>query len=640
MLTKKENRILQLLSLKKDPVTSSEISTILGYSVRSVKNYIKNINELFPNAVSSSGKGYTFNRSITVDFLSEDTIPQTFDERKMFLFKNILKNGLEYELDDLADCLCISSDTLYKEIRLFNHELMNNNLKIVITDGIVSISGSEKNKRLAISRFITNDIKNTVFSYSTLQKYYPDYQIDTLHEIIVRALKKEDYYLDDFSIFSLLLHIVIAADRSKIQSELNLKPSAQSTTISIPDYINELVSIICKEVTDIPQVYLSPTDYKDLAVLLYTRLVSPKEIKNAFNSSGEELDADVLELIKKIDNELQSVYNIHFNDYQSKLRFYIHIKNLCVRAKNKIDISNPMISEAKNHIYIYDVAISIALIIERKYNCTISEDEVAYIAIHLIFSFNQETNFGSKLSVLLICPNYQDIQYTLAARIKNTFGNDIAFLDTIGYFKQLDPSCYDLILSTIDGKSEIPYNYLKISTNFQSDDIYEISKAIETIKKQRREDKFLTGIQFFFKPELFFIDHSEDADMENVLSNAADILYQKNYVADNYKSALLMREQFYPTTYGDVAIPHPLNPNVIRSAIAVCINKKGIHWCNGQTVKVVFILALCQKEQSLFTEIFDSISLILSNPESVRLISKVKSHQQFMDLLCTIFKSI
>lgn len=634
MLTSKETHIIQILSMKKEPVSSKELAQNLGCSVRSIKSYIKYINEEYSDAIVSSRKGYHLNRNISRNVFMENKAPQSVDERKSFLFKNLLLKGEKYDIEDLAGLLCISSETLIREIRLFNQELAKDHLKIVYNEENVRIEGSEKNKRSAISRFISEDVKSAVFSYETLKEYFPSYQIDTFYEEMVEILKNNGFYLDDFSIFNFLLHIVIAADRSKLATNYEIRTEDSFSRLIIPKHITKLINEIDRRFSSITNIHLSQEDCRELALLLYTRLTNENETKDTLDSVFENSSPDIVRLIRIIEDYLKSVYNIEISDYQAKLRFLIHIKNLCIRIKERISISNPMIYEARKHLYIFDVAISIGKIIESYYQCILSEDEIAYIAIHLIFSISQNTDDDNKLSVLLMCPNYSNIQQFLRTKIKSFFLNNIGTLDVIGFYRQISSSRYDLVITAFETKSMLPENYVKISTTLNSKDIGRISDKIEDITAERTKKKFIHGLESFLKPEFFFVDQSDSLDMKTLLTLMSDRLWKDGCVSSEYKEYLIIREQQYPTTYGEVAIPHPINYDAIQSAIAVGVNKNGIAWCNGKIIKVVFILAFRKDDQIHFSEILDYLSGILLDDAHIKRLSKTETYEDFLEQLC------
>ena len=101
---------MQTISLIKElkntvePLTSTELSNCIGVSSRTIKNYIQEINTIYPNSIISSQKGYIIDKDIAQDLLgnSQDTILQTSIERISFIINQIIQRE-SINIFDLCD---------------------------------------------------------------------------------------------------------------------------------------------------------------------------------------------------------------------------------------------------------------------------------------------------------------------------------------------------------------------------------------------------------------------------------------------------------------------------------------------------------------------------------------------------------
>ncbi|SCL92563.1 MULTISPECIES: PTS sugar transporter subunit IIA [Tissierellales] len=103
------------------------------------------------------------------------------------------------------------------------------------------------------------------------------------------------------------------------------------------------------------------------------------------------------------------------------------------------------------------------------------------------------------------------------------------------------------------------------------------------------------------KKELIYLD-TKAKNKEELLSKLSDILYEKGYVKESFKQAIIDREKIYPTglpTLGaKVALPHTDTEHVIKPAILVSTLEKPVKFIemgNGTTVldvEMVFMLAV------------------------------------------------
>ena len=106
-------QILRILKEADSPITSSSLSNALNVSPRSVKTYVNEINEVLPETISSSRKGYVIDKGKADELLEESKslIPQTKEERVNFIINELIKRG-PINAHDLCDTLFVSYSTL------------------------------------------------------------------------------------------------------------------------------------------------------------------------------------------------------------------------------------------------------------------------------------------------------------------------------------------------------------------------------------------------------------------------------------------------------------------------------------------------------------------------------------------------
>ena len=124
-MKKKQLELIQFISEQNKPLTGNEIATFLDISSRTVKNYIKEINETYDkNIIISSRYGYeinpNFDYSIIID-KEDNTIPQSFEERTFYIIKRLYSShGNGVNIFELADELYIGYSTLKNIIAKMN----------------------------------------------------------------------------------------------------------------------------------------------------------------------------------------------------------------------------------------------------------------------------------------------------------------------------------------------------------------------------------------------------------------------------------------------------------------------------------------------------------------------------------------
>lgn len=110
-MTNKKIDVLNYLQKSATWKTAAEISASLGYSVRSIKSYIRELNSVKPDTILSSQKGFLLNNYEYANEListANTGLPQTKEERIFFIIKKLVVEDTPYNLDQFADDLFVS----------------------------------------------------------------------------------------------------------------------------------------------------------------------------------------------------------------------------------------------------------------------------------------------------------------------------------------------------------------------------------------------------------------------------------------------------------------------------------------------------------------------------------------------------
>ena len=114
--------------MENSQTAASTLADKMSVSVRSVKTYVKEINEEYSNAISSSRDGYRVYMNIAKQIIDNDNthIPQTSEERVTYIINELIHhNGSNKIIDmyDLCDEMYISLSTLKNELNKVKRKL-------------------------------------------------------------------------------------------------------------------------------------------------------------------------------------------------------------------------------------------------------------------------------------------------------------------------------------------------------------------------------------------------------------------------------------------------------------------------------------------------------------------------------------
>ncbi len=637
-MREKEYQVMKYLGEQTGWCTASLLAKAVGSSVRSVKTYIGNLREQYPGLIESSRSGFRIcDREKLVELLKEtdQRIPQNAESRKAYILKSLLIDNQTRDLDELAAELCISPVTLANELAAVKSELIPFELVFRTKQNMAYIDEPEKNKKKMISHLILEESRDFFTSLDILQNYIPHYDLKAVRRIVTEALTVQHLFMDDFSLLNFILHIGITMERSygRKTTAPALADQATTETLRIPGHILTLLAQITGTLGARYDIFFTADEIHDLALLLMTRIAHEEGSAPASSYLNDAVGEEISALVNKIHQSIMETFNLDINNQDFLMRFALHLRNLVVRLENDITLRNPQMLNIKNtYPYIYEVSVFIADIISRAYNQKLSEDEIAYIALHIGVLIEEQKALKDKVKVLLLCPSYYSSDTRLAARIRDTFQDSLLLTHIITSPDELTGcSDYDCILSTIvlPGYPGVPI--LHISDYFRSEDVGHIADLLHSIKRKKLQARLEHKLKFLFKDGLFFYNN-DSLDRDTVIDQMALALQNQDYVGTTYREQIYEREAISSSAYANIAMPHPLGMSARATAIAVYIAPSGISW-TGATVNLVFMLAIHADDRLLFRDIFDFVTEIISDEKYMLAILNTKTYDDFIDLL-------
>ena len=147
-----KSKIMTLLKLLQEAdhwMTANQLSVKTDISVRSIKNYVSEINSLEPHTIISSQHGYKLDKIKAASYIqkSESRISQGSEERVNHLITRLIKSKQALNMYDLSDELYVSLSTIKSDLSKIRNRISPFNLNLVHSSDNLQITGLEKNKR-------------------------------------------------------------------------------------------------------------------------------------------------------------------------------------------------------------------------------------------------------------------------------------------------------------------------------------------------------------------------------------------------------------------------------------------------------------------------------------------------------------
>lgn len=642
-MKKKEQELLNYLSEFNKPIRSAEIANALDISVRSVKNYVHNINSLYgKNIILSSRNGYELNLQNNYSLVltnSSEQIPQTLEERSFFIIKQlVLNHSVQIEIFDLCDSLCVSYSTIKSIISKMNKTYSSYNLEFYCEHDCVRIKGDEINKRKLLSYIINEESKSSIMNVNVLKNNFASIDVEKLQNIIFTTFKKYNYYLNDFSSMNLLLHLLIIVDRELNGNELN--DGQNEVSIDNQDELNFLNEFIAQLETTFE---ISINKYERFEIYMLFKTNANFSIENSSKKLKELVGDNIIELIDKYVEDINNIYMVDLSSKAFKTPFTLHLKNLLLRAQSGKYTSNPMAETIKNNSpLIFDIAIYISLDLAERFNIKINEDETAFLAMHIGSEIERQADNKDKIPVAILCPNYHNMADQIMNSLMLNFGNQLNMVGSIhnenDFYTLNNP--VSILFTTIPVTTKIintntnePLDIVLISPLNLKSQFSIIQNAILQAQEKYRDRKLKVKFNDFFEQSLFVVD-SKLKNKKQVLTKLCDCLLVQNYVDTNFEESVYKRENAAGTAFGNVAIPHSIEMNAIKTSIAVAISKEGIQW-NSNIVHIVLLLAINKADRRSFRALYESLISLFSEDKVIQEIRNCTSFDEFKSIIYT-----
>lgn len=635
-MKKTEKEIIQLLLSTQDWMTARQLSLKMNISVRTVKSYIKNINEVITNGIVSSHSGYkgnfeTLNTALSTAEKQRQVISSQ-EDRVVLILKKIIDSNQEIDLYELADFFFVSESTMKNDLNMAKQLASKRNLNLIFHKNKIYLNGKEKDKRMLINDFLSSEVGNSLFNFEKLSQTINNERFEKIREVVINTFSEFKFYTNDYLLNNIVMHISIAITRMNQKSFLEQNDNSILKT----DNFYAAATQIAQQISKTFKVNYERSELLSLAILIQS---SVNEINfTAINETqlGQLIDSQTTNLIVKIISALNENYYINLNVADFKVRFSLHINNLITRLKNNISVKNPIKSKIKKECpLIYDCAVSVASIIEEETSYQISEDEIAYLSFHLGYAIEVKQQNQEKITCCLLSPAYYNMNKEILDRLTRLYSDDIIIKQIITDEADLSHLKTDLIISTIDLTSNPSFPQVRINPFISKKDREVIEQKINIIQKEKYAATLKKDLQFLMKKDLFWIK-GQQINQEEVIQKICTFIEKQGYCDSDYVNKVRKRESLSATAFGKIAIPHSTNMEGIKSCLAVFINPNGIQW-QKNTVYIVMLLCINPEDKNLYHEIFDKLGDLLIDEAIVDKLKNSNNYDDFFDKLVTLF---
>ncbi|MGX8834294.1 BglG family transcription antiterminator [Amedibacillus sp. YH-ame6] len=635
-MSTKNNRMivfLKLLMNHEGYMKSEELCAGLSISPRTLRDDITKYNiEFRKNGLmidSKHGTGYRLQiidesayHLFIASLLKEEEdsqrlLPVYPEDRINYLIKLLLSNDDYVKLDDVADEIFISRSTLQNDMKEVRERLRFFHLKLNSKPAYgLRIEGSEMHKRSCISQyFFHTDTMDELFS-----KRNPMNEQQTLiRDILFETLDETGFRLSDIGFQNLIIHISIALQRVREQSEDNLE--LYQDILGTKEY--EVAMLLVQRLNEAMKVNLKPVETCYIAIHLMGKKTLQYHREYAITQEIEELLCTTFD-------EIQQQYGY---DFFSDLELYtvlaLHFQPMLNRLRYGLPMQNPLLEDIKSeHHQAFEIAVLSADVITRTLHFSMSESEMGYLALHYALAMERaESKKQKKKNIIVVCASGAGSSQILMYKLRQRFQQQLQDTQVIEMYKlkTIDQSHYDFILTTVPIPFPTSIPVIQVQYFLNDADIVQLSDAF-------LEQGDTSVVDRYFDDALFFED-IEGKTKEEIITEMITRTSKVHPLPDMFMASVFEREQIASTEFGNfVAMPHPMKAMCDETFVSVGILKRNIRWVHQQ-VRYVFLMCVKKDETQSLQQFHEALATLVTNRSLMQEFEKAPTIKTLKDIL-------
>lgn len=619
-------------------VTAAELADIVGVTPRSIRTYVSALGARVPGgAVVESGPlGYRAGADAAAA-LRTQTDADSPRERVHGIVRALAADPDGIDVFETAERFHVSAATLEGDLGRVRGLLGGSGLVLERRGARARLRGTEMAQRRLLSTLVHEETDEVGFDLAAVRRTLGEGSIGAavfgpFKSALVGGLGELGYFVNEFGIADVMLHIAITADRVAHGRALEV-------TIDVPpppayERVSALVDGLCAQYLD---VRLGAGDRRHLAALVMSRVVAPGA-GEAASDIRSRLLPDVEAAVRDVVQRASSAYPVDLDHDDFVLRLALHVQNLRLRAQEQAWSRNPLTRSLKTtYPMIFEIAVFIADGLGDLLGIPLMDDEIAYIAMHVGGRLERSRHAGAVLTATIVCPGYYELHELLRSSVDRSLGQAV---DVVGVETRVDPDWdaidTDLILTTIDPPI-LSERIVRIQPFLTESDVERVQTAAGRVRRGRRLARLRAELGRYFSADAFVARIDSAATPDEIIRSLGARLVAQGVIDGDYVERTLEREHLSSTAFTDaLAVPHALGMTATRTAIAVGIADPSVSWGDGR-VHVVAMVAFSASDREAFQTVFEQLVEVFSERDSVqRIVRRSATFDAFLDELVAV----
>ena len=603
-------------------MSSEDLVNLFSVGERTILNYWKELKVYletagFSQTVSFNGKEFIWNgKNNDVSALGKKTCGMNFYDYRLNSEElwNLVALTLAYQsepvkIDDLQKLTLTSRSTSINDLNTVRAELRAKKISMsVSTKAGASLKCTETVRRKLIMKacehlrvvnlYYLEDLAFTpivplVLNLLHISKYFMSakYAIEKCEAEFKFTLRDNEFY-------KLLFVVCIIARRREMNCSVHEKYSYEEKDIVLANTIFRHMGIFFK---DNNETYYLAGWIKEIGI------------------SGIELISKTSEIY--IETIVQSLLSRMSDFYQQDLSqdkmlneyLLAHVLSCYHRAKKKELLDNPFLKDMKNaYPKDFNELKNNIYILENSMNIRLSDDEIAYILMHIRASVERQNISTYNPRIIVTCNSGMGTGNLLATLLQKNFGIEVLEVCSVHNLdKALQDSKPDLIVSTVPiAVNDTPYKIVNaVPAENNLEDLQNIFASIRSQKMQKPHYTALDAadhtISLFnlFNADNIRLDSEVESWEEAIISAGELMLWQKK-ISVNYLNKMIdLVHQYGPYIVigPGIALAHAApEDGCLSPGVSLVRLKKPVRFGSSQFDPVTFVFGVAAPDSPAY----------------------------------------
>lgn len=625
MLKKRQNNIIDILNDKAEWITGKALAQMLNVSDRTIRSDIESINTEYQREIIFSNKrlGYKLDEHAIseMELETHNIIPQTPQERCIWIIKELLFNSRELNLYDLESRVFISGYSIENDLGRIKKMIKDYHLNLKRSKNFVELIGEENEKRKLYRKLLTDEVQGNFTNLNILATLFSDFDFLKISDIFTGTCYEYDYQIKESLFPIVMIHAGVAIERiisGNYAENIDLPDESFTETLEY-----QLSQDFFARVEQGCQIHSVENEIIKFAILLCS-----SNSQQDFTQKKEIREIVVAVLAKINDN-----FDIDFSGDEALVSgLGNHISSLIERQKTNTSMSNVYLREIKRkYPLVFEMAVHAGEVLSERLEKKVGENELSFIALHLGAAYDR-VNSPSKYRAVVIIPNNQMLSKPFIDKINSRFEDRMTIVFNYKIFdeRQVRAISPDLIISTVSLKHQIKIPTLQLSLLFDYEDESKIFQLLNQLDKERYHEKFQKMMEHLIQKKLFY-RKEHVADGEEAIEYLCNELIKEGLADEDYKADVIKRERISATSFVQgFAVPHAIEISTSESCIATLTLDKPVQWGNFE-VRLVILLAIRGEDNQLMSIFFDWLSNLVMDPQKLSALLKARDQKDFIE---------